>query len=179
MDEIILGAGEVYAYEFTGTEIPTDAIIETTANNVANCSGGFSIEYKPEKYDVKNQYGKTVKSFITQEDITAKTGFLSWDLSKIQLLSTAKLTTVAATPTAAGKKTLTFGGGGALKTVLLRFVHIKESGLKIRFTMICQGGNGFAIEFGDKETTLDAEFTAIEKIKGFLATLEEEIPRTT
>lgn len=172
--EIILGAGEVYMYEcptLTDGELPGDAVIETDDHNVGHCSGGFSIDYKPEKYDVKNQYGKTVKSFITKEEITAKTGILRWKLSNLALLSSA----IFAEDKQKKARTLTFGGGGSLKTVLLRFVHVKENGKKIRFTMIGQGGNGFAIEFTDKELTVDAEITAIEYLKNFLAVFEEEL----
>ncbi|MDQ0150567.1 hypothetical protein ACFO6R_12725 [Eubacterium multiforme] len=169
-DEIMLGAGEVFMYEFTGTEIPDHATIETDEHNVGHCSGGFKIDYKPKKYDVDNQYGKTVKSFITKEDITAKTGIISWDLDKLALLSTAKLTEDSSKKT----RTLTFGGGGSLKNVLIRFVH-EEEGKHLRFTMIGQGGNGFGLDFGEKETTINAEIQAIEKIKGFLAAFEQEI----
>lgn len=170
-EEIVLGAGEVFMYEFTGTEIPEHSIIETETHNVGHCSGGFSIDYKPEKYDVVNQYGKTVKSFITKEEITAKTGILSWELEKLALLSTAKF----AADKVKKVRTLEFGGGGALKTVLLRFVHTKENGKKIRFTMVGQGGNGFSLEFTTKELTIDAEIAAIEYIKNFLAKFEEEL----
>ncbi|MGI6349881.1 MAG: hypothetical protein ACOXZ0_08255 [Eubacteriales bacterium] len=170
-NDIILGAGELYLYEYTGSTIPTDAEIETEERNVGHCSGGFVVDYTPEKYDVKNQYGKTVKSFITSEQVEAKTGILTWDLTKLGLLSTAKFRT----DTANNKKTLTFGGGGALKTVLLRFVHVKEDGRKLRFTMIGQGGNGFSIEFGQTELVVDAAITAIEYIKNFLAIFEEEL----
>lgn len=171
-NEIILGAGEVFMYEFEGTAIPTNEIIETEEHNVGSCSGGFSIDYKPEKYDVKDQYGKTVKSFTISEEITAKTGILTWTLDRLALLSTAKIEDKIV----ADKKikTLTFGGGGSLKTVLLRFVHTKEDGNKIRFTMIGQGGNGFAIEFAQKELTVDATIAAISYIKDFLASFEEE-----
>ena len=168
-DEIILGAGEVYLYEFTGTELPTDETVETETNNVGHCSGGFSVEYKPEKYDVKNQYGRTVKSFIIKEEVTAKTGILTWDLEKLALLSTAKISNES------GKKTLTIGAGGNLKTLLMRFVHTKADGKKLRFTMVGQGGTGFSLEFRDKELTVDAELTAVEKISNFLASIEEEI----
>lgn len=169
--DIILGAGEVYMYEFKEEQIPGHEKIETENNNVGHCHGGFAIDYKPEKYDVKNQYGKTVKSFITKEEITAKTGILSWDLNKLALLSTAKITEDKEKKT----RKLTFGGGGSLKTVLIRFVHKKSDGKKIRFTMIGQGGNGFNLDFSDKETTIDADIQAIEHIKGFLAEFEEEI----
>ncbi len=170
-DEIVLGAGEVYMYEFTDDKIPEHDKIETEDHNVGHCSGGFSIDYKPEKYDVKNQYGNTVKSFITKEEITAKTGILTWSLEKLALLSTAKFVTDKTKKT----RTLKFGGGGALKTILLRFVHTKDNGMKIRFTMIGQGGNGFALEFSDKELTVDSQITAIEYIKNFLAEFEEEL----
>ena len=171
INEIVLGAGEVFMYEFSGEAIPEHAEIETDEHNVGHCSGGFSIDYKPDKYDVKNQYGKTVKSFITKEEITAKTGILTWSLEKLSLLSTAKFVADKAKKI----RTLKFGGGGALKTVLLRFVHTKENGKKIRFTMIGQGGNGFSLEFSDKELTVDSEITAIEYIKNFLAEFEEEL----
>ena len=171
-DEIILGAGEVYMYEFTGTELPEDSIIETDENNVGLCSGGFSIDYKPTKYDVQNQYDRTVKSFITKEEISAKTGILTWDLENLSMLSTGEYTEDKTTK----KRTLKFTGKGkALKTVLFRFVHEKENGMKVRFTMIGQGGSGFALSFESKELTVDAEIFAIQKLDGFLAMFEEEM----
>lgn len=170
-NEIVMGAGEVYAYEFLGAAVPELAEIETEEHNVGHCSGGFSIEYAPEKYDVKNQYGKVVKSFITSEEIKAKTGILTWDLKNLALLSTAQFIVDVEKKV----RKLTFGGGGALKTVLLRFVHTKENGKKIRFTLIGQGGSGFSLEFGETELTVDSEISAIEAVKGFLAEFEEEL----
>ena len=172
--EIILGAGEVYMYEFDGIAIPSHDVIETEQHNVGHCSGGFSVDYKPTKYDVKNQYDKIVKSFTTSEEMTAKPGILSWRVSNLALLSTAKIEDKVVDGKAV--RTLTFGGtNNSLKTVLLRFVHEKEDGNKIRFTMVGQGGNGFAIEFTSKELTVDATITAIEYIKNFLASIEEEV----
>lgn len=171
-EEIIFGAGELFLQEFNGNEIPTDSEIEKDEFNVGHCSGGFSVDYKPEKYDVINQYGKTVRSYITKEEIVAQTGILSWDLRKLALLSTAKISEDKVEK----KRTLLFGGANpSLKTVLLRFVHTKENGKKLRFTMIGQGGNGFAIEFTTKELTVDAQITAIEYIKNFLARIDEEL----
>ena len=171
-DEIIFGAGELYLNEFTGNAIPEDEEIETPDFNVGHCSGGFSVDYKPEKYKVENQYGKTVRSYVIKEEIVAQTGILSWDLNKLALLSTAKISVDKENK----KKILKFGGSNpTIKTVLLRFVHTKENGKKLRFTMIGQGGNGFAIEFTTKELTVDAQITAIEYIKGFLARIDEEL----
>ena len=171
-DEIIFVAGELYLNEFTGNTIPEDEEIETPDFNVGHCSGGFSVDYKPEKYNVENQYGKIVRSYVIKEEIVAQTGILSWDLNKLALLSTAKISVDKENK----KKILEFGGSNpTIKTVLLRFVHTKENGKKLRFTMIGQGGNGFAIEFTTKELTVDAQITAIEYIKGFLARIDEEL----
>ncbi len=170
-DEILLGAGELYMYEFSGDIIPEHNDIEKDEYNVGHCSGGASIDYKPNKYDVKNQYGRTVKSFITSEEINFKTGILTWDLEKLRYLSTAEFRE----DKAEGKRTLTFRGGGSLPNVLVRFVHTKDDGKKLRFTMIGQGGNGFALEFGEKELTVDADISAVEYVKNFLAEIEEEI----
>lgn len=169
-NEIMLGSGEIYMMEFTGDTIPEHATLEVDENNVGYCNSGFKIDYKPKKYDVKNQYGRVVKSFITDEQISVKTGIITWDLDKLALLSTAKITEDAEKKI----KKLTFGGGGSLKTVLLRFVH-DENGKKLRFTMIGQGGNGFGLDFGDKETTINAELQGIEFIKNFLAEFEQEL----
>lgn len=171
INQIILGAGEVYMYKVEGTvtEVPNDETIETEEHNVGHCSGGFSIEYKPTKYEVKNQYGRIVKSFITEEAVSCKTGILSWNLDNLALLSTGVVTS------SSGKKTLTIGGGGALNTVLVRFVHTKDDGKKIRFTMFGQGGSGFALDFSTTELTVDAELTAVEKKAKFLCSIEEEV----
>lgn len=171
-NEILLGAGEVYMYEFDGTEIPEDSVIETEDHNVGHCQGGFTIDYKPTKYDVINQYEKVVKSFITKEEITAKTGILSWALDKLKMLSTGEYKADKVNKV----RTLLFTGKGkSISTVLFRFVHEKENGKKIRFTMIGQGGSGFALEFASKELTINAEISAIQKLDGFLAKFEEEL----
>lgn len=169
--EIILGAGELFMYEFNGAEIPAHGEIETDAHNVGHCSGGFSLDYKPEVYDVKNWYGKIVKRFIIGEEMTIKSGIISWALDKLALLSTAKFNADSTKKV----RTLVFGGNGNLKTVLIRFVHTKSNGKKLRFTSIAQGGNGFALEFSQKELTIDATLAAIEVKKDWLAEFEEEM----
>ncbi len=171
-DEIILGAGELYLQEFTGTTIPEHAVIETPANNVGHTQGGASFEYKPTPYDVENSYGKIVKRVVTKEECTFKSGILTWDLEKIKLLTPAKLVK----DDTKNINKLTFGGNNPLKNILVRFVHVKDNGKKIRLTMIGNAGNGFTMAFtGDKETVVDAEIQAFEFIKNFLAEIEEEI----
>lgn len=171
-DEIIMGAGELYMMIYNSGTIPSNEEIETTENNVGHCQGGFSIDYKPEVYDVKNQYKTIVRRFTIGEEIKTKTGILTWDLQRLGMLSTAKYVLDAAKKV----RKLVFGGKNPLATVLVRFVHTKENGKKIRWTTIAQGGNGFALEFsGDKELTIDAELASIEKNKGWLGEFEEEL----
>lgn len=171
-DEIIMGAGELYLMVFEGAEIPEHEVIESVENHVGHCQGGFSIDYKPDVYDVKNQHNKIVKRFTIGEEITTKTGILTWDLKRLEMLSTAKYTV----DTVKKVRKLVFGGKNPLATVLVRFVHTKENGKKIRWTTIAQGGNGFALEFsGEKELTIDAELASIEKNKDWLGEFEEEL----
>lgn len=169
--EIIIGAADVYMYEFSGNEIPESSTIETDEHLVGHTSGGASVEYKPTKYDVENSYGKIVLSTVTKEEITAKTGLLSWRLDRLAMLSTAKF----AVDKVKKIRTLVFEGGNKLPNVLIHFVHTKTNGKKLRFTMVGQGGNGFTIPFENKETTVDAEIMAVEYIKNFLAKFEEEL----
>lgn len=170
--EILLGAADVFMYQFDGEAVPENDVIETAEHSVGHCSGGFAVNYKPTKYDVKNHHGSIVKSFITEEEISAKTGIMSWDLEKLSLLSTGQVTVDKEKKV---RKLLFTGDGKALKTVLLRAVHVKENGKKLRFTMIGQGGSGFSIAFENKEITVDAELAAIKKVAGFLASFEEEL----
>ncbi len=171
-EEIVLGAGEVYMYEFEGTSLPENEEVETEEHNVGHCSGGFTVNYKPTKYDVLNQYEEIIRSFITKEEITAKTGILTWRLENLSKLSTGEYSEDKEKKV---RVLLFTGKGRSLKTVLFRFVHEKENGKKIRFTMIGQGGSGFALAFENKELTIDAELTAISVLDGFLAKFEEEL----
>lgn len=168
-DNILIGAGELYITEFTGTEIPEHAEIEVEANNVGACSSGFDVEYKPTINYIKDQYGDVVKSYIESEEITCKTGIMTWKLDNLTNFSSGTIVTDSA------KKTLTIGGSKSLKTLLVRFVHTKEDGKKIRFTTIAQAGNGFVVPFQNKEITVDAELKSIKKVSDFICSFEEEI----
>lgn len=170
--EILIGAADVFMYRFDGKEIPEDSVIETAEHSVGHCSSGFTVDYKPTKYDINNHHGNTVKSYVTKEEVSAKTGIMSWDLEKVSLLSTGSYIIDKVKKV---KKLMFTGEGKALKTVLVRAVHVKDNGKKLRFTMIGQGGSGFAITFENKEITVDAELSAIKKVEGFLASFEEEL----
>lgn len=172
-DTILLGGGAVYIMPIEGvTSIPDDSVIETAANNVGWCESGAKIQYKPKLADIYNQYDQLVKRFITRENLTFKTGILTWNLENLSKLSNANF--IPATENNLERRVV-FTGTGALNTVLLRFVYIKENGKAIRFTMVGQGGNGFGLDFSDKATSIDAEIQGIQYFNNFFAEFREEL----
>lgn len=172
-DDIVLGGGALYFVPIANlTAIPNDDTIEIPANNVGWCSGGFKINYKPKQTKVYNQYDQLVRTFITREDFTVKTGLLTWDVKNLTKLSNAQYITTDTDTRSV------FTGNGALNIFLVRFVHTKSDGEKIRFTMVGQGGNGFDLAFGDKPTTIDAELNGIQYFENFLAEIRQSLPQT-
>ena len=170
---ILLGGGAVYMMPIDGlTSIPDDSVIETDTNNIGWCESGAKIQYKPKLADIYNQYDQLVKRFITRENLTFKTGILTWNLENLSKLSNANF--VPATENNLERRVV-FTGTGALNTVLLRFVYIKENGKAIRFTMVGQGGNGFGLDFSDKATSIDAEIQGIQYFNNFFAEFREEL----
>ncbi|PNT94148.1 hypothetical protein [Clostridium thermosuccinogenes] len=170
-DEVILGSGQLYLMEYTEDSMPEDLVIETEANSVGRIKGGASLEYKPTEYEVTDDFGEVVKRFITKEEVTFKSGILTWSLENISKLSPATLTD----DTTKHEKVLKIGGAKALKNYVLRFVHTKDDGNKLRITLVATAGNGFSISFtGDKETVIDAEFKALSQTDGTLVEIREE-----
>jgi len=169
-DEVILGSGKLYLLEYTGT-IPTDELLEVVGNSVGRIKGGAALEYKPTEYEVVDDNGEVVKRFITKEEVTFKSGVLTWNLDNLAKLSTGTLTT------ATGLKTLKIGSASkSLTSHVLRFVHTKDDGKELRITMIATAGNGFVLSFaGDKETVIDAMFKAINQADGTLVEIKEEV----
>lgn len=176
-NEIILGGGSVYIMPVAGlTSLPSDEEIEgvngDSQYNVGWCESGFKINYKPKTTEVYNQFEQLVKTFITREELTVKTGILTWNLKNISLLSNATMIPATASNM---ENRVVFTGSGELNTVLLRFVYTKANGKKIRFTMIGQGGTGFGMDFGDKATSVNAEIKGIQYFNNFLAEFREEL----
>lgn len=170
-DEVVLGSGSLYLSEYDGKIIPEDATIEANTNSVGRIKGGAELIYKPTEYEVVDDNGEVVKRFITKEEVTFKSGIMTWALENLAKLSPAILTD----DSTKHEKKLTIGGAKALKNYALRFVHEKDNGKKLRITMVATAGNGFSLKFlGDKETVIDAEFKAISQSNGTLVEIRDE-----
>ncbi|MDL2250772.1 hypothetical protein LJC51_08975 [Lachnospiraceae bacterium OttesenSCG-928-J05] len=159
-ERIILGSADVYIVEFTGKyeEIPDVKTICVEANRMAYIQGGATIEYKPSFYEAKDDTAKIVKSIMTDEEVTLKTGIMTFNGNKFKYLSdTARVTEVA------GKRTVKIGGisnrKGSKYAICLHHTDAVDGDIYI----LVVGNNqaGFSLSFAkDKETVVDAEIKA-------------------
>ncbi len=178
-ESIVLGSGDLYCMDFLGTDkaIPTDEEIEKEENRLGHIKGGAEIEYAPEFYEAKDDMGKVSKVITTEEEVTLKSGIMTWCGVTIEkLCQTARVTEKG------GKRTVKIGGIGNAtgKKYLLRFVHKDTEDGNIRITIVGNNQAGFTIAFAkDTETVIDAEFKAQPMDKeGTLILYEEDMDKT-
>lgn len=177
LTEVILGSGDLYALEFTGT-MPEHSVIETEENLLGRIKGGAALEYKPTTKAVKDDSGAVNKEYIISEEGKIKSGVLTWCLATLSKLTAAGRYTENVVN---GKNvaTLKIGGklGRALTKYLIRFTHVKENGYKFRTTIVGTASSGFKLEFKPEDATvIDAEFTAVSHDdEGTLIIIEEEL----
>ena len=159
-DQVILGSGNLYLTKYTG-EIPADDVLETESNRLGYIQGGATLEYKPNEYEVKDDSSTINLRYVLSEEVTLKSGLLTWDAEALQNL-TAECTFTDDTSTK--MRTLKIGGIGArlMDKYVVRFVHTKPDTYKLRVTIVGTASNGFSLAFApDKETVIDAEFKAV------------------
>lgn len=172
-ERIILGSGKLFCMTFTGT-IPEDEEIETAENQLAHIKGGASIEYTAETYTAKDDLGVVQKTKLTNEDVTLKTGLLTWCASTLKkLCATARVTE------SEKKRTVKIGGikNQTDEKYLLRFLHEDDEDGNIRVTIVGKNESGFSFTFAkDAESTLEPQFKAYPMDKeGTLIIFDEEI----
>lgn len=155
---ITLGSGKIYSVPFTGN-LPERNTIAQKENLLGWISGGAGIEYKPTKYTAKDDLGYVQKSIITDEEVTLKSGLITWNGETLaKLADTARVDD--SDPT---KRVLKIGGSNnqtGQKYVIL-FVHEDKQDGNVDVMIVGQNEAGFSLTFEkDKETTIDAEFKA-------------------
>ena len=178
VEEIRLGSGELYHMAFSGS-IPAHSEIETESNRTGYIKSGATVEYKPELKEVSDDLRRVIKTFLVKEDVTFKSGLMTWDLQTLNLLSASGTYT---DDTTNHKRTLKIGRVGAIELPkrLFRFVHTKTDGTKFRVTLVASAQNGFSLAFKpDDATVIDAELKATgHDDDGTLIILEEEYDTT-
>ncbi|WP_050608229.1 hypothetical protein [Clostridium niameyense] len=174
-EKIVLGSGKLYITEFKG-EIPDSKTIELESNLLGLIQGGATLEYKPKFYKVKDDLGLVQKTILTDEEVTFKSGIMTWNGNTLtKLCSTARVTEND------GKRIVKIGGIGKQdgKQYILRFVHNDPIDGDIKVAIVGHNEKGFSLAFKkDKETVIDAEFKAAPMDKeGTKIIYEEDIPK--
>lgn len=160
-NQIVLGSGTLYIAPYvSATGIPEHATLEVEANQMGFIKGGASVEYKPTEYEIFDDAYNVHNRYVISEEVTFKSGILTWDLAALKKLTAKNTFTDDAV---GGTRTLTLGGQGArlMDEYVIRFVHTYSDGNKLRVTLVGTPSNGFSLAFApDKETVIDAEFKA-------------------
>lgn len=170
---ITLGSGDLMIKEYTDT-MPSYTDFDATTDLLGRISGGASIEYKGTWYEAKDDTGKVVKTIITEEEATLKSGVITWNGKTLeQLCSTARVTE------ADGMRTVKIGGVGNHngKSYALCFHHTDKVDGDVYLLIRGVNQAGFSLAFvKDKETVIDAEFKCLpQDNEGTLIQYIEEI----
>lgn len=180
-ESIVLGSGDLYCTEFSGTNeaLPSNEELETEENRLGHIKGGAEIEYAPSFYEAKDDMGKVSKVILTEEEATFKSGIMTWCGTTLKkLCQTARVTE----DTTKNIRTVKIGGVGNAdgKRYVIHFVHKDEQDGDVRITIVGNNQAGFTIAFAkDSETVIDAEFKAQPMDKeGTLITYQEEMDAT-
>lgn len=159
-ETITLGSGKLYSVEYTGT-IPSNTDLEKPANILGYIQKGASLDYKPEFYEAEDDLGIVKKQILTKEEVTFKSGILTWNAETLKkLVATGRITEDADK----GIRTIKIGGinNNDGKQYIFHFVHEDKKDGNVRITIVGQNTAGFSLAFAkDAETVIDAEIKAL------------------
>lgn len=171
---ITLGSGTLMVKEYTAGNMPTYSEFVETTDLLGRIQGGATLEYKGEWYDAKDDSGKAVKTIITEEEATLKSGVITWNGKTLE-----KLCSTARVSESDGIRTVKIGGVGNNdgKSYAICFHHVDKIDGDV--WVVIRGVNqaGFSLAFAkDKETVIDAEFKCLPMDSdGTLIEYSEEI----
>lgn len=173
---ITLGSGDLMIKEYTDT-MPSYTDFDAETDLLGRIQGGATIEYKGTWYEAKDDTGKAVKTIITEEEATLKSGVITWNGKTLdQLCSTARVTE------SDGVRIVKIGGVGNHngKSYALCFHHVDKIDGDIWLVVRAVNQGGFSLSFAkDKETVIDAEFKCLpQDDEGTLIQYVEEIAET-
>lgn len=172
-EEIIIGSGDLYVVEYTGT-IPEYTEIEKDDNRAGNVKGGATMEYSTDSQTVEDDKSRVKKTIITKETVLFKTGLITWCRRYIEaLVQTARVEEQA------NHRIFKLGGlANQRKTKYLwHFVHTRQDGRKLRITVTGKNTGTLSMAFDPENATqVDAEITADSLDKdGTLVILDDEL----
>lgn len=178
-ETITLGSGKLYSVEYTGT-ILSNTDLEKESNILGYIQKGASLDYKPEFYEAEDDLGIVKKQILTKEEVTFKSGILTWNAETLKkLVATGRITEDAEK----GMRTIKIGGinNNDGKQYIFHFVHEDKKDGNVRITIVGQNTAGFSLAFAkDAETVIDAEIKALPNDnEGTLIIFQEEYTPAT
>ena len=173
---ITLGSGDLMIKEYSDA-MPVYTDFDVTTDLLGRIQGGATLEYSGEWYEAKDDTGKVVKTIITEEEATLKSGIITWNGKTLtKLCSTARVTE------ADGIRTVKIGGVGNHdgKSYALCFHHTDKADGDVWIVIRGVNQGGFSLAFAkDKETVIDAEFKCLpQDNEGTLIQYIEQIEAT-
>lgn len=157
---ITLGSGKLYLIPFADT-IPTVEEICVDTNLFGYIKGGATLEYAPTFYEAKDDLGYVIKTIITEESATLKSGILTFNGNTLhKLCDTGRVTEDATTHT----RIVKIGGIGNAQgnRYIICFHHEDPIDGDIWVLIVGQNQAGFSLAFAkDSETVIDAEFKCL------------------
>lgn len=157
---ITLGSGKLYCIPYANTLPEVDTIC-VDENLLGYIKGGASLEYAPTFYEAKDDLGYVIKTIITEETATLKSGILTFNGDTLNKLCDTGRVTEDATK---GRRILKIGGIGNAQgnKYVLCFHHEDPVDGDIWVLIVGQNQAGFTLAFAkDAETVIDAEFKCL------------------
>lgn len=174
---ITLGSGDLMIKEYSDA-MPAYTDFDVDTDLLGRIQGGATLEYSGEWYEAKDDTGKVVKTIITEEEATLKSGIITWNGKTL-----AKLCATARITESGGIRTVKIGGVGNQdnKSYALCFHHTDKTDGDVWIVIRGVNQGGFSLAFAkDKETVIDAEFKCLpQDDEGTLIQYIEEIEATT
>lgn len=172
---ITLGSGKLYCIEYSGT-VPEYSELEKIDNILGFIQKGATLDYKPEFYEAEDDLGIVKKQILTKEEVTFKSGILTWNAMTLQkLVATGRVNE----DNKKGTRTIKIGGinNNDSKKYIFHFVHEDKTDGNVRITIVGQNTAGFSLAFAkDAETVIDAEIKALPSDEeGTLIIYQEDI----
>lgn len=159
---ITLGSGKLYLIPYTDT-VPEIETICVDDNLLGYIKGGATIEYAPSFYEAKDDLGYVVKTIITEETATLKSGVLTFNANTLNTLCDTGRITEDATKKL---RTIKIGGVGNAQGAkyIICFHHSDPIDGDIWVLVVGQNQAGFSLAFAkDAETVIDAEFKCLSQ----------------
>jgi len=157
---ITLGSGKLYCIPYVDTLPEVDTIC-VDENLLGYIKGGASLEYAPTFYEAKDDLGYVIKTIITEETATLKSGILTFNGDTLNKLCDTGRVTEDSTK---GRRILKIGGIGNAQgnKYVLCFHHEDPTDGDIWVLIVGQNQAGFTLAFAkDAETVIDAEFKCL------------------